>query len=120
MSWDKQNDAHYALYKFVRAQHFKFANSGQKIASFEDVGRWTNAFVLGAVGASPDVRRARAMDFAYEFNHYLFQFWDAVFEEEHDLDIAMANLAEKVIVANSTLSDCGDAIDGAYSFPSER
>lgn len=120
MSWEKNNDAHYALYKFVRNLHFAFANAGGQIASFEEVGEWNNAFVVGAVGASHAMTKDKARNIAYQFNVYVIDRWDCVYEEDCNLDKAVDDIGNALASPNSKVKDAGEAVDGVYNFPSER
>lgn len=120
MSWDKNKDAHYAMYKFIRNLHFNYANAGGKMTPFEALGEWKNVFVIDAVGAGDQVKKDNARRIAHQFNVYVTDIWDAMYEENKDLDSAIEELAEALVVSNSQVKDLGVVVDHIYKFSDER
>jgi ornithine cyclodeaminase/alanine dehydrogenase-like protein (mu-crystallin family) len=120
MSWDKNKDAHYAMYKFIRNLHFNFANAGGQMTPFQQLGEWKNAFVIDAVGAGDQVKKDNARRVAHQFNVYVTDTWDAIYESGKDLDIAIEELASALCTTNSQVKDLGDVVDSIYKFSDER
>jgi hypothetical protein len=120
MSWDKSVEAHRFLWIFVRGVHFDFAIQDGTMATFEDGGKWHNDFIIGAVGASLDLRKYKAQSFSLKFNAWMLGNFDIEYEDGVMPAEAIADLAAAFSVPNSILESVSDNVDNKYSFPTER
>lgn len=120
MNWDKNNNSHYAMYKFIRNLHFAHANSKGKIATFSELGEWKNDFVLDSVGAPKEALNARARDVIFMFNRYLFDKWEVNFKAGVDLKTSIDKLSEGFVKTDSTVSSVGPILSELYEFADKR
>jgi hypothetical protein len=120
MNWNKSVEAHRFIWIFVRGEHFDFATDGGSMTTFDQGGSWKNDFIIGAVGASPDMANQKAREFSKKFNKWLLGNYDVEYEKDIDPSDAIEALAKAFAVQGSVLSSTGDIVDNMYSFPSER
>ena len=114
--WEKQNKAHYAMYKFIRNLHFSYANSNGELVSFEEMGKWKNDFVLDSIGAPQEAIKARACDVIFMFNRYIFDKYEVNFKTGENLESAINKLSEGFASDNSTVSTLGKILTELYEF----
>ncbi len=119
MSWNRDNEAHRYLWAFVRSIHIEFATDGGHVTTFEEGGEWKNDFIIGAVGASPDMKLVKAKVFSQKLNAWLLVNFPVEYEQGINANDAIAEIAE-AFATKEKLGELGDIVDGKYNFPSER
>ncbi len=120
MTWEKTNESHYAMYKFIRNLHFSYAMSKGQVASFDDIGKWKNDFVLDSVGAPEEALRSRAKDVVFMFNRYIFDKWPVKYRGDANLELSIDKLSNGLVQPNSTVASLGSILSELYEFSDER